>query len=128
MENRNKHYKQDGKLDIIELFKLTFPKEQVHSALLFNVYKYNFRSGVKKSIAADVINDALIVVRGIVGDAVSEFEFNEEMTCEEKYDKIINSIVNEFAHIITKYDELQKQQDIAKMNDYINELKQLTNE
>lgn len=128
MENRNKHYKETGKLDTIELFKLSFPKEEVASAFLFNIYKYNSRIGKKKSIAEPVLNEALDIIRGIVGDATSEFEFNEEMNCEEKYNRIVDSITNEFAKLITKYDELQKQQDIEKMNDYIQELKQLDNE
>jgi hypothetical protein len=128
MEERNKHYKETGKLDTIELFKLSFPKEEVASAFLFNIYKYNNRIGKKKSIAEPVLDEAIEVVRGKFADLNKYVETESTLKPFDFREMLFNDIVDEFAKLITKYDELQRLQDIEKMNDYILELKQLNNE
>ena len=108
----NSHYKQKDKIDVIEMFKLSFPKNEVRSALLFNVIKYNERVGKKKSIAQDVVSEVITILSD--NTAISDVEFVQ--------------LCVSFDDIIKHFDELQRLDDIEKRNHYTQFIKELDSE
>ena len=113
MENNiNSHYKQKDKIDVIEMFKLSFPKNEVRSALLFNVIKYNERVGKKKSIAQSVVSKVLTILSET--KSISDLEFEQ--------------LSESFNVVVEHFDELQRLDDIKKRNHYTQFIKELDSE
>lgn len=74
-----------------------------------NIAKYQIRQGEKKSIAKDVLSDAL----GLLVDYIDESN--------------VEAVKEKFNAVIDKYDKAQKLEDNIKFNYYSEKLEELNN-